>query len=1607
MEASQEDLRARETNVRETASTPSVSKSMHEALHQLRNQLIDLGTRNRLLHTPMKGRGAKQLRVVDERSDAIFEILGAGRKMTFDPSSDSSDAEQGIGEDDDLVLLPSDEEEVSEGLAERHTDSKLQTQLGPEQLQKRLLNIFREARTLEEEQGVSVLFLALGFLRWYESPTSEIDRYAPLVLYPVDLVRDKARGRFKLVARDEEMEVNLSLSARLKNDFGLALPDFPSNSDWLPSDYFEMVEAIATEQPRWEVERNTIQLGFFSFAKFRMWQDLDEANNWPEGCGPYESPLLRKLLVRGFDKGGNVTDDAETDDAENLDRRFVDLRSLGHILDADSSQAQVIAAAMEGEDLVVQGPPGTGKSQTIANIIAVAAGQNKRVLFISEKRAALDVVHDRLQHAGLAPLCLELHSHKANRKHVFEDLKDTLELAPLRALDEAGFDQARETRDELNRVSSLLHKLDTETQQTPFLVMGRLAELAEQGVTDPGFRIDGAERWTPQEYEDRIAATRDLAEVVRQHGREFEHPWRGATKRLGPIERQQFEADLVKAVHSLDRLRSLCQETEAMTGVAPTSPFSELPLAIERLVALSEMPAQVSRLMERDAVVSEPARILTLCENIARAQALRAGLSKEVVDSALELRWEEHRLALAMRGNSFWRFLRKDYRQALARLRGVVRDQLPKTMSERLDLLDRILDFRKLCSHLASNEEFARHAFKASWNVENTDVSEMLPAARWIARWSENLESGKVLRERVEQSQTAEGLQAVIAEFRERFGEWRAIWSRIEDTLGLDLPAAFDKDALLHVAPVAVFRKLRMWTDDLALLDNWHLLAAKAKRASELGLDEVRIRLADGRLQTDQVESSLALVRADALWTKLCTISPELKSMNGESRSQLVRRFKELDQELLALAARVVADKHVQGLPKGSSGEIGIVRGEANKKTRHMKIRRLLSVAGEAVATVKPIFLMSPMSVAQYLAPDSVRFDLLLIDEASQVKPAEAIGAICRAKQIVVVGDQKQMPPSSFFDRQTSNTDDHDEQALDQDSVVANQLGDMESILSLCDARAMRGGTLRWHYRSKHESLIAVSNHEFYRDRLICPPSPEVRSTAKGFSFTKVDGHFLRGKGRNPIEAEAIAKAVLAHSREKPGETLGVVAMSVAQRDAIQNKLELMRAEFPELDAFCDESKEEEPFFVKNLENVQGDERDAIFVSIGYGRDENGMLSNNFGPVSKDGGERRLNVLFTRAKLRCRIFSNMVHSDIRTEAAKSRGAQVLKRFLKYAETGDLDLPFVTGKGFDSPFEEAVASALAKHGVKTTPQVGSKGFLIDLAVHDPDCEGRYILAVECDGARYHSSSWARERDRLRQAVLEGTGWRFHRIWSTDWFYNRDVELQKLLEAVDRTRTVSTQVPAPKPRPRRAIERLELPEDSAPNTQAPIFYKEANFAPEQIANQPLAEMSEASMRQNVYRIIEMEGPLHMTEVAKRLTKLCGFGRAGHRIKERVERTVLHGIDQGQFRWDEGGEDSIIMLAQAPNSSFFRDRSRADSSLRKPAMLPPSEIRQAILVAVRENVALQSHHVAVEVARKFGIASTSQALRDVVNREAQALVGNGEVTEHNGQVRLTKRD
>jgi very-short-patch-repair endonuclease len=584
----------------------------------------------------------------------------------------------------------------------------------------------------------------------------------------------------------------------------------------------------------------------------------------------------------------------------------------------------------------------------------------------------------------------------------------------------------------------------------------------------------------------------------------------------------------------------------------------------------------------------------------------------------------------------------------------------------------------------------------------------------------------------------------------------------------------------------------------LPCLERWLACAQQLQHCRDVGLsDLVEIILRERPFPRDIVDRFAK--RFYTLWLD-CVYqqSPVLARFRGEVYEHTIAHFCELDERHAKLAqGRLCASLRQRrrealaalDTDNACARAILALKSEVAKK-RHRSIRSIVQKTAPGLLALKPCWMMSPLSVSQFLESGAPVFDLVIFDEASQVCAEDAICAILRGKQLIVVGDSKQLPPTRFFAKTLADIEDEDQPDDAHDQPGSERV---ESILDECLGASFPQRSLLWHYRSRHESLIAFSNHHFYYGRLITFPSPDARHS-NGVRFEYVpDGIYDYGRSRtNRREAERVVDLILQHMQQQSGLSLGVVALSEAQQRAIQEAIEERLKCHPELRAWEKELNEDDPagFFIKNLESVQGDERDVIILSVGYGPDANGRVHRNFGPVNRKGGERRLNVAVTRARHQVIVVSSMRAEDLPRDLA-SPGAQALRNYLEYAERGPAVLPnlMLTGNKdaedshqtwqFASPFEEAVYSALTARGLLLDTQVGCSGYRIDMAVRDAQHPGRYLLGIECDGATYHSSYTARDRDRLRQRQLEKMGWTIHRIWSTDWARNPAGEVEKVL------------------------------------------------------------------------------------------------------------------------------------------------------------------------------------------------------------------------------------
>ncbi|QTG15566.1 DUF3320 domain-containing protein [Agrobacterium tumefaciens] len=1826
------------------------SLSVEAKIERARTELLDFSARNRLLNVPRFSKSAKTVDIVDERSSEVFRILvSEGKAMTFLAGAKGRDSKSGEGSEDLIELaLPEDDDRDENGRLARHGDTKLQTRMTPNALQKRLLDLYFDARTLEEEQGVNILYLGLGTLKWIDPNNAENIRYAPLILVPVMLERGSAAERFKLKARQEDYASNLSLEGFLDRVHKITMPAFDATDQFSFEDYAEQVAAAISIKPNWSVQPDDIVLGFFSFAKFLMYRDLDPSL-WPDNAKFTDRPLITSLVSNGF----TTSEELLSEDA-NIDVH-ISPSEMTHIVDADSSQTAAIHEVRRGRDLVIQGPPGTGKSQTIANIIAAAVADGKTVLFVAEKMAALEVVKRRLDNAGVGDACLELHSNKANKRALLMELQHTWELGAPRGESADALNRSLvDARDSLNSHPARLHEMYQPYGLTPFQVIGHLSRLRRIGMPPSDIELTDAVNWTP-DYRDRVVALlNELAQRIDDIGLPSTHPWHGVgLTGITPLDLERLVVRLNDAKTFSERVSDGMKSVTDALETEPSKTFTAFAASvkvaerlatrpegadyealgngvwldalpdIDRLIKdgaeYSRLAADVDKTMVEAAWDADPAsligifrrlpsdfpqsgfgtiaqlnglvprflsaamslgttlgvkasptlgsisRLVTIGERVAEApdvspdafvaaiwergleqagdlaeavaayRNIQTELAGKIADQAWDMDFGATRTAVAMHGDRFLKFLSGDWRRAKALLKTVMPETPPAETVRILDLLQKGKDARNT---IREGDGLGRSAFGADWRGDKSDPRPLESLVLWMRSLrgvgSEARAIAGRLTDKSAVASRCEQVRALLDETRrallslwadmgsgnaEFFGgssdvdeisllqtapaitdlthadaafsdllhvpltnasarvkalgtlataqrckqtletsgvigiaafgslwsgatsNWpklsqiyawstsnediRRLASRVDDPSSIYAHAkeasalgrefldrmtellAFlksDTETLFGVGVAAdapldeMIRKLGEWIANEEQLSKFAAFNGRAKEAAEAGVAEIVARLEDGRLTTANVIPYFEMAYYEALLRDQHDRTPKLARFDGEVHNRLVADFANLDLGRMKHSKLEVVRAHHRKIPSVSGiGPVGVLRGEMARRRNHMPIRQLMQRASPAIQALKPVFMMSPLSIAQFLPPGVIEFDLLVMDEASQIQPVDALGAVARAKQVVVVGDERQLPPTMFFSKMTSDGSEQD----DEDDGA--KVSDIESILGLFSARGLPSRMLRWHYRSRHQSLIAVSNSQFYENKLFIVPSPYTAEAGMGLRFHHVPGGVFEDSV-NKVEAKVVAEAIIRHALETPHLSLGVAAFSIKQRREIQDQLELLRRLNPETEPFF-HSHPTEPFFVKNLENVQGDERDVILISVAYAKNSQGYMSMRFGPLGAEGGERRLNVLISRAKQGCEVYASITDEDIDLERGKGKGVFAFKLFLHYARTGRLSIAARADRGMDSVFEEQVMAALQDRGYQVHPQVGIAGFFIDLAVADDQVPGRYLVGIECDGASYHSARSARERDRLRQAVLEDHGWNIHRIWSSDWFQRPKAELERLIETIERAKAdaiAGGNGPAARKRAVPVevvtIDRADVTEIGLQEVGSTVDvntpYEEVSLYVK--ASSELHEAPLSVIGSLVKNTVKTESPVHSGEVITRIRTAWGLQRAGGRIEAHVNQAIKLLVDRSEVV--RSGE----FLLEPDSEIRLRDRSAVSSpGLRRLELLPPMEIDHGLKTIIDQSLGGTEEQAINAVARGLGFKSTSAQLREIIRGRIEVLVKRGELEMRDGML------
>ena len=1557
-------------------SGPDVAEGVRARFGRWQERLLDLSLRNRLLSFNPDGKSGLALSVPDVA--VLEDLVAAGRTFELLPPplatlGDERDPELARKRIPAEVLRPILIEDMAKGV--------LHAEVQEGGLAALLKNMDRAARSEFEEGGANVLFLAFGVLRWYETGTSDQARHAPLLLYPVALELDRGKQRYRVRRLAEDPLPNVTLVEKMKRDFGLdlsalnALEPDDSGVD-VPAMLRSAREAIQ-RMPRWEVLEDAY-LGLFAFSKFLMWKDLQDNLEVL-----LASDVVRHLASQesgGFDDGTAWVQPGELDTSFKPDE-------LPCVVDADSTQMAAVASALKGRSFVLQGPPGTGKSQTITNLVAALMAAGKKVLFVSEKMAALEVVHRRLQEVGLGDFCLELHSHKSNKKQVLE----SLQLARNRVATAAGVpweERGREIMDIRERLNALTKALHAPRALglTFHQVLDRMLELRD--APELKFSVAGVATLDAEQWRTLMQAVGDFQYRAAAVDPVEAHAW--ADTRPGAYTSAQQELIDDALLRAAQALAALTAAQQAL-GSALGQPLPDEPAALEAIAAIAAVVAEgplLACMLDRAAWPETARRIRDHQKAVNALEADRA---------ALRARWHEG-------------FLDVDHTVLIAQYR-------------------------------EANATHPLIAFFKLWRVKRdlqAHAQSALPPATLVLADLEGMEAQKAEARRIavvevdlacalEQPNgvaSVDQLAAVLATGERVFQDWRTFLDQLSDweprAASLVARSRGDGGPALGEAAAKLRSALSELTAAADALEAgvkpvqgaaWTLRGAPGYREA-LAAKITEINAAMGRFKawcqylaaidpvtafglTPVVEAHAAgqigasdIVRAVErnvlrVWLVAHRNADEvLSSFDGDDHERLAVRFRELDTEFIGLAKRFCISQVEARLPKqhgaaAESSEPGILERELKKKIRQMPVRKLFQAIPNLVFRLKPCFLMSPISIAQYLPPGFQRFDVIIFDEASQMGTHDAIGAIGRGAQVIIVGDSKQLPPTSFFQRKA------EDEGPDENDVV-----ELESVLDEAVAKQLPQQMLGWHYRSRHDSLIDFSNRHYYESKLQIFPAARRMVDGLGVKWHPVpDGEYQSGKvgtnaRTNPKEARAlVAHLVDALRRTPPGHrSYGVVTFSMSQQNLILDLLEEQRVMHPEIEPHF---AGHEGVFVKNLENVQGDERDEIYFSICYAKDENGKLRMLFGPLSSAGGERRLNVAITRARCQLRVFSTLTYDQVDLNRTKSTGSAHLRSFLEFAMRQSADS--TAAQAFQRPpattLEREIQAVLEAHGWTVQAQIGCGEYRVDLAVLHPEEAGVFFIGIETDGAHYHSAETSRDRERLRSQVLESLGWRLHRVWALDWYQNREEQAAKLLAAVDAALDAARR-PAPESAPEPVVMAPlsappveATPASVAPPTVAPLAVSPAAaYVPAPLPLRSLdpeafyATAAGAAVRADLHEVVQLEGPIHVDLACRRVMGCYSLQRLTDRARRRVgeELAALTRLGMvvrlGDFLWPCSLEPDALPAFRA----YY-----PDGTVRDAEHLPPEEIACAASWVLENSLSMSSDDLVREVARHFGLS------------------------------------
>jgi len=1531
-------------------------------------KLLDLSLRNSLLNFRPSTMNVQVMvsdlgELEDEMSKGEeFKVCSVPNDMSFQMA------------DSKIFEIENDRAHIDAVADSEFKSHRLRTFLSESELEKIMKKLHRQARVSIEENGANTIYLALGFLRWFETDKSEKARYAPLVLVPVDISRKVQDKSYSIKIRDEETQVNITVLEMLRQFFGIDI----NGLDPVPLDehgvdlplIFSTIRQGIMARSRWDIEEYAF-IGQFSFNRFIMWNDI--RNRADE--------LAANKVVASLISGKTEWDGGDISMTPlELDTKVAPA-DLAVPVAADSSQLAAVYAANSGKSFVLHGPPGTGKSQTITNMIANALHHGKTVLFVAEKMAALEVVEKRLNKIGLGPFCLELHSNKAQKRAVLKQLDDTLNVGRVKtpAEYEAQAEKIAALRAELNGTMAEIHKVrsygmslyDAAVKYEQFKQFGGKFSFTQTQIDS--MNADTYSQWRG-ELERLAAAGKEFGDVT-------------ATPltccRLTecmPDTRDRLESRLGEFKSALSAAGAHSAELCAASG------SSNLDYAQSK--AVSDLMTEACT----DGYILP--QILTGIDwelrKAAAEQLIASGRQQRALKAEVLGQFEPSVLAYDAGGalvnwktaQSKW-FLPKFFGTNKLVKELAAHAKSPATVNKQniVQHYEKLNQLGALSGAVVNAQPELTAVFGALWQGESSDWDMMEKAAALSDKLRSGLASAPLnADEKAKLAQTlisgfgdpaakqaskaaADKLSADFARLGNEVSALESEFSLIPDALtgsgNWAAEASAQADSVITALP-----QLKEWTGIVTICN----------RLTELGIGNVADNFLAGKVRSGELLRGFDCDLCRAMVTSTISSSPVLSKFQGTLFEETIRKYGELLDRFSTLTINELVAELSAKIPapgaSAASSEIGILQKAIKSNGRMMSIRKLFDSIPNLLRRMCPVMLMSPISVAQYIDPSYPKFDLVIFDEASQLPTCEAVGAIARGENVIIVGDPKQLPPTSFFSSNQVDEENYEKEDLEN-----------------CLALSMPQEHLLWHYRSQHESLIAYSNAKYYDNKLFTFPSPDDQISE--VSWVHVDGYYDKSSTRtNKAEAKAIVEEISRRLEDPKLRKLsiGVVTFSQPQQNLVDDMLMDAFRERPELEQWANEQYE--PIIIKNLENVQGDERDVIMFSIGYGPDKEGKVSMNFGPLNRDGGWRRLNVAISRSKCKMIVFSVITPEMIDLSRTRSDGVEGLKGFLEFAAKGRSALA-VRGNTSTATadFSSIVAEELRKRGYTANTAVGCSDFKIDVAVADPEDTSRYILGISCGTKSNYINGTAKDRHLSQASVLRGLGWNTMNVYILDWLDNKDKVIKKIEDEIAAVIERRNAPPAPeKEEPKQPKQELVFETEEV----SPLAERCGEYVPFKVkeygSSENFNETGEVKMIKCVKDILSAEAPVSRTALTKKLFACFGVARTTPNTKAFADSA----IEKCGAAVTTAGENEFLWLPDQTPESYDICRANCSAEDRRPMdEIAPEETAAGIKLIMSEQIAMLREGLIRETAHLFGFTRVTPTIETAVSlgiREAK---------------------